>query len=534
MDIKGNLVLMQGGAVQNMRIHSLAVDPVTPFESQMWVNTVENKIKAYINGVVVTLATGGNADAILSELNLVEAGVGLNEDGSYSAPGAAYYIASSTSIKNALELLDAQAKVSADAIVAIQEAAATADDVVADLQAEVDLVETSVGLNTDGTLPAFAGDFTTGATTVIEAIDLVDVQVKTNTDAIATKVSKAGDSMSGNLAFGGLGTVIGLTEPQNAQDAATKNYVDNLAVGLTWLAPVISVTSDHTAVVEAVAGDRVADMTDNKIYTKTAEGWDAGVALRDGDAFFDKSNETGYVFSGTEITQFTGGGQLTAGVGLAKVGNTINVNLGAGIAQLPTDEVGLDIRADSGLILTEDGTTPSTGTGAQLAVVVNTSAALVVGANGIGVAATGITAQFLGADVAGNGLQGGNGAAITAKADTGISVSETGIALDLTYADDRFANRATTETAISDLNTDVGLVDTRLTNSYFEYDGTSTSAIKHTVTHNLGKKFPIVQVVDDADHVILPDDIRFVDQNTLEVSFLAATVCRVIVEAPKV
>lgn len=46
-------------------------------------------------------------------------------------------------------------------------------------------VVTSVGLKADGTLKAeFAGDYTTGAADVIEAIDAVETQVKANADAI--------------------------------------------------------------------------------------------------------------------------------------------------------------------------------------------------------------------------------------------------------------------------------------------------------------------------------------------------------------
>ena len=50
----------------------------------------------------------------------------------------------------------------------------------------------------------------------------------TLTTAIGTKVSKAGDSMSGNLAMGG-NKVTGLGTPSATGDAATKGYVDGLA-----------------------------------------------------------------------------------------------------------------------------------------------------------------------------------------------------------------------------------------------------------------------------------------------------------------
>ncbi len=178
-------------------------------------------------------------------------------------------------------------------------------------------------------------------------------------------VNADGDTMTGNLAFGGTATVIGLTSPVNATDAATKGYVDSLISGLTWLPPVATV---GTAVPGSGSeGERFLNTADNKIYTFTGGSWDAGVTPVDGNSLFDASSETGYVFSGTSWVQFTGTGQVTAGVGLSKDGNVLNVNLGAGIAQLPTDEVGVDIYAGSALFLTADGSTATTDTAAQLA-----------------------------------------------------------------------------------------------------------------------------------------------------------------------
>lgn len=68
------------------------------------------------------------------------------------------------------------------------------------------------------------------------------------------------------------------------------------------------------------------------------------------------------------FVQFNGAANVVAGVGLSKTGNQIDVNLGAGIAQLPTDEVGIDVKSDGGLFLTVDGVAASTDTAAQLSV----------------------------------------------------------------------------------------------------------------------------------------------------------------------
>jgi hypothetical protein len=85
-------------------------------------------------------------------------------------------------------------------------------------------------------------------------------------------------------------------------------------------------------------------------------------------SFFDNAS---FVYEGSAPTgawiQFNGAGQISAGTGILKSGNTLSVKLGAGIAGVPTSEVGIDLWATApGLILTTDGTTPSTATGAQL------------------------------------------------------------------------------------------------------------------------------------------------------------------------
>lgn len=75
-----------------------------------------------------------------------------------------------------------------------------------------------------------------------------------------------------------------------------------------------------------------------------------------------------YIYSAGVWVEFVGPGSIGDGIGLMWDGNVLNVNLGAGIVELPSDEIGIDVYANGGLFLTEDGSTPSGATGAQLAI----------------------------------------------------------------------------------------------------------------------------------------------------------------------
>jgi hypothetical protein len=256
-----------------------------------------------------------------------------------------------------------------------------------------------------------------GTTAVVEA------DITALVDSVYVNLS--GDTMTGDLNMGS-NLITSLGAPVAADDAATKGYVDNLLVGLTWEAPVAAVVADTTArdaLVGLVIGDRVAVEADDKIYTVTDDSpltFDAGVTLNDGEAFFDKSNETGYVFNGTALTQFTGGGQLTAGIGLVKTGNVLDVKLGAGIAELPSDEVGIDLDSPTsgGLRLRLAGV-DSSATGAKLALILKSAGGLTQDADGLYIPAAGVTNAMLANDSITIDVDGGG----TASVDLGASLS---------------------------------------------------------------------------------------------------------------
>ena len=189
------------------------------------------------------------------------------------------------------------------------------------------------------------------------------------------------------------GTLAENSDLRLATQKAIKTYVDNLLQGIKWKAPVRLTTTEalvgsyDTGVFTATAngaltldgvaaaqGDRILvknNTTSNGIYTVTTVG-DAETAFvltraLDADvsaefpqmAVFVKEGTTsadqGYVLTNDIVTldttelvyvQFTGLGQIIAGDGLTKDGNTISVNAGDGIA-IVSDEVTIDLDGSS-------------------------------------------------------------------------------------------------------------------------------------------------------------------------------------------
>lgn len=146
------------------------------------------------------------------------------------------------------------------------------------------------------------------------------------------------------------------------------------------------------------------------VFSEPAEGW---AILIDGDNSVYEHN--GYVYSNGTWVQFTGAGQINAGVGLAKIGNTLDINLGAGISELPTDEVGIDVQANQGLKLT------SLAADGQLAVDYDNLSLGIVN-NKLSVKAQGITADKIAAAVAGDGLTGGSGIPLSVSSGPGLQI----------------------------------------------------------------------------------------------------------------
>ena len=148
--------------------------------------------------------------------------------------------------------------------------------------------------------------------------------------------------------------------PSSASHLTTKSYVDALVNGLDVKASVRVATTENSDLsgldtidgVTVVAGDRIlaksqTDGTQNGIYVAAAGSWsratDCDVSAEVTSGFFTFASEgaanadSGWVLTTNDpitvgstsltFTQFSGAGQITAGIALTKSGNTLDVDL---------------------------------------------------------------------------------------------------------------------------------------------------------------------------------------------------------------
>lgn len=557
----GNIRLVGTAAIFGMKPESVTADPslagVT--ESMIWYNSTEKALKFYDGVAVQTLAKGGNLNDY------------VRADGTVAMTGD-LQLSSNDQSSSADNVAVSKGYVAGLLAGKQDNITGAASSIVAnDLTASVALVTNAQGKVAESAVTVTELGYVAGVTSSIQ--DQLDGK---QADLGYTPLNKAGDNLLGNLSANGY-TVSNLAAPVNANDAARKIDLDTAIANLNWQDDVKAIQVDDTLDPGAapVEGDRY--VITNAAALHANFGTIDGVADNDiveylGGEFvvaFDMSAQ-GEKAAGTFVTniadgsfyrfngawaRFEGMDSIVAGIGLARSGNTFNVNMGAGISQLPTDEVGIDLFVNRGLMLTVDGSTASTDTDAQLAVVADDATIGFSGAGALQVKSQGIAVDHLGA-IAGDGLQGGSGVAVSAKASDGINVSAAGIALDTAFTDGLYARQdganftgvvtvlapvadmqpATkkyADDAVAAVNQDVADVNTRISAGQFIYDstasGTDTASASHTVTHNIGTKYCQVLVVDESDEVIGVDSIVFTDANELVVGLTQALKIKVIV-----
>jgi len=202
------------------------------------------------------------------------------------------------------------------------------------------LVTPVLGAATATSITATSGNITINAASGNNSVNLVPT---------GTGIVDAGGKRVGNAA-----------DPTQSTDLATKAYVDGLANGLDVKASVraattANITLSNTQTIDGVAlsvGDRVlvkdqSTGSQNGIYVVASGSWTRatdfdntpGTEVSPGTFFFVEEGtaqaDNGYVVTNdTAITigttaivfsQFSGAGQITAGAGLTKSGNTLDV-----------------------------------------------------------------------------------------------------------------------------------------------------------------------------------------------------------------
>lgn len=344
-------------SLNNARIQNLAADPSSPVVGQTYFNTTSNKLRTF-NGTTWDEYGTSTANGTVTSVSVVSAN---GFAGTVATPSTTPAITLTTSVNGLVKGNGT----------ALSAAAAGTD-----YQAAITATGLLKGAGAGSVSAAVSGTDYAPATSGSTAL-------KSNgSGGFASATLNDVGTPTADFAMGSH-KITGLLDPTTAQDAATKNYVDATAQGLdvkasvraattgaeTFTVTTGSVTQINGTAVDGITvaiGDRIlikdapaatgvgsanSAQPGNGIYTVTANTTNLTVARATdqsgtnnpaGDFVFVEAGTTnaaaGYVVStpsstaaftyGTgniQWTQFSGAGEITAGTGLAKSGNTLSV-----------------------------------------------------------------------------------------------------------------------------------------------------------------------------------------------------------------
>jgi hypothetical protein len=322
--------------LQNARIQNLATDPSSPVTGQVYYNTASNEMRVY-NGTIWEAVGLNGVTADAAEINIL--------DGATLTTTELNYVDGVTSsIQTQIDTKSPSANPTFTGVVDIASTATIRfDGATADAnKTTLTVVDPTAGRTIS--LPNASGT-------------VALVENKLHDFALATSSVDLNNQKVTNLA-----------DPTNPQDATNKRYVDAAVVGIDWKPSVRAATTgnrnlselENGEVIDGVTlatGDRVlvkgqTDATTNGIYVVQASGAPVrstdcdtaaeitasfAVFVEEGtvnaDSGWTLTNNGSVTVGTTELsfTQFTGLGQITAGAGLTKTANTLDVIAGTGI-----------------------------------------------------------------------------------------------------------------------------------------------------------------------------------------------------------
>ena len=272
----------------------------------------------------------------------------------------------------------------------------------------------------------------------------------------ATSVTAAKADLTGSWDFSS-GTLKAALPTVNS-DVATKQYVDNALLGIKWKQPARVVATGNIDISSGLlAGTTIDGVTlgannrvllvgqstasENGVYSVGAavpaarvfdldtgtEFPSAAIFVSEGTANADTgwvcTNDTSPTIGTTAITfvQFTSLGQINAGNGLTKTGNTLDVNVGNGI-QITSDAVAVKLASNKGLSVDANGVAVSLAANKGLSVDANGLAVQVKANSGIIVDSNGVSVSL----EANKGLEFSGTGGLQVKTANGVQVDGSG------------------------------------------------------------------------------------------------------------
>lgn len=519
----GNLDLMLGAQIKNFRPEVLSADPqvgdlVASQTARIWYNSTEDKYK-YFNGTEIKELGGGSGP--VEGVILADGTVPMTADLLLSGPDQ------SASGDNA-----AVSKKHVETVVSGKQ-----DKITGLTENGVVIAGADSELQTSNVTAAELGYLSGVSSNVQSQITAVSNKANANESALAGKLDAANGQLSGDLDANG-NTVANLAAPANPNDAARKIDIENAIAGIDWLHDSDAVQEDGTLDPELVAGKQyiilaadqinpnfgsITGLVDNMIVRYNGTAFEIVFDPTDSEAggavTWVKAIKEYRRFDGTVWTTFGGASEFNAGDGLEKSGNVVNVKVGAGI-QITDNAVAAKLDAAGGL---EDNA------GATRVKLDGTTLARSV--DGIAIADGGVGYAQIAAAALGTGLKQDTDNSkivvdVAAVKTAGGFIDATGgevAALTLTgdsadYADNSAVSK---KFVVDTIAASAGGSAAKV----YQYDKTSAgdaAATAHTFTHNAGIKYGVVTVVDDTGYQIIPDEVVFIDANSLRVELTTA------------